>query len=502
MSVSAPLRARLAQLDEELTVLLSTWQSLTAERENVMATLDAVSYPILTLPTEITTEIFLHCVSAEQPIHLTDCAPLVLTKVCRSWRDICLSTSALWAGVRIDESSHASQNIQFRDEFLERWFSRAGRQLLDLNVYTPPSHATARTWSFLAGYSSQWRTLQLGFNQGSSSDDLSPAIDCIRGCVPALTKITMSVWCTSPLWATAFQDAPSLRHVRLSNCARLWIALPWDQLTHLEFVDGALPAFAQLLQLTPNLEVLEVSCRKDPEPHLAMGLPVSAIPHLQPTPPPTPVLLPLLHTLRFGFIHTPAPTVFSHLILPALTTLEATEGLPPVALPSLLALADRSSWSLHTLRLRNIEDYAVATQLLRARSWPALEVVELRGYMADPAELHPLLGALGGDTDDDGGGEFLPALRVLRISGCRGWVSLASLPDVLASRWYGRSNDHGQGLWQDLWRNEREKAKLETFHLSFAANYSGGMEAEIYDAQMQLQHLVEDGMDVVVVMNQ
>ncbi|KAJ6630351.1 hypothetical protein B0H10DRAFT_1649973, partial [Mycena sp. CBHHK59/15] len=55
-------------------------------------------YPILTLPLEITSEIFSHCLPPNilmvEPS--TSAAPLLLTEICRTWRTIALSTPGLW----------------------------------------------------------------------------------------------------------------------------------------------------------------------------------------------------------------------------------------------------------------------------------------------------------------------------------------------------------------------------------------------------------------------
>ncbi|KAJ7667265.1 hypothetical protein B0H17DRAFT_836591, partial [Mycena rosella] len=54
-------------------------------------------YPVLTLPPEIVSQIFVNCL----PIHgrvrpSPTTAPLTLTQICHHWREIALSTSALW----------------------------------------------------------------------------------------------------------------------------------------------------------------------------------------------------------------------------------------------------------------------------------------------------------------------------------------------------------------------------------------------------------------------
>ncbi|KAJ7751712.1 hypothetical protein B0H16DRAFT_1211046, partial [Mycena metata] len=52
-------------------------------------------YPILTLPVEVTTEIFVHCLP-ENPILSGKLAPLLLGRICRKWRDIAYGHPRLW----------------------------------------------------------------------------------------------------------------------------------------------------------------------------------------------------------------------------------------------------------------------------------------------------------------------------------------------------------------------------------------------------------------------
>ncbi|KAJ7708533.1 hypothetical protein B0H16DRAFT_1261004, partial [Mycena metata] len=60
--------------------------------------LDSITYPVLTLPPEITSEIFLLCLPDERTTGVVDPreVPLLLAHVCRAWRQIAISLPALW----------------------------------------------------------------------------------------------------------------------------------------------------------------------------------------------------------------------------------------------------------------------------------------------------------------------------------------------------------------------------------------------------------------------
>ncbi|KAF8874601.1 hypothetical protein BD779DRAFT_249504 [Infundibulicybe gibba] len=57
-----------------------------------------VRYAVSRLPPEILGEIFLHCLPlGKRGTFSTRHAPWLLTKVCRSWRKVALSTPLLWS---------------------------------------------------------------------------------------------------------------------------------------------------------------------------------------------------------------------------------------------------------------------------------------------------------------------------------------------------------------------------------------------------------------------
>jgi hypothetical protein len=60
MSTLAADRARLADLDAQILDLERSLSALRSQRQPVYEHLSAYTYPVLTLPNEITTEIFIH----------------------------------------------------------------------------------------------------------------------------------------------------------------------------------------------------------------------------------------------------------------------------------------------------------------------------------------------------------------------------------------------------------------------------------------------------------
>ncbi|KAJ7635282.1 hypothetical protein FB45DRAFT_681008, partial [Roridomyces roridus] len=82
------LRARLFELDSLIT-------ALQAERDALQTESDAIVYPVLSLPPEITADIFEHCVVSRSTPSPTQ-APLLFMQVCREWRQVALASPRLW----------------------------------------------------------------------------------------------------------------------------------------------------------------------------------------------------------------------------------------------------------------------------------------------------------------------------------------------------------------------------------------------------------------------
>ncbi|KII85672.1 hypothetical protein PLICRDRAFT_116328, partial [Plicaturopsis crispa FD-325 SS-3] len=57
---------------------------------------ESIVSPCRRLPAELLSEIFSFCLPAAKVVPQPDKAPLLLTRVCRKWRAIALSTPALW----------------------------------------------------------------------------------------------------------------------------------------------------------------------------------------------------------------------------------------------------------------------------------------------------------------------------------------------------------------------------------------------------------------------
>ncbi|KAF8134203.1 hypothetical protein K438DRAFT_1883436, partial [Mycena galopus ATCC 62051] len=98
-------RARVADLDADILRLERSLSALRSQRHLVLERLDSYKYPVLTLPNEITAEIFTHSL-----LLYPDCppfagrdSPTLFTQICRQWREIALETPILWRAILLSD---------------------------------------------------------------------------------------------------------------------------------------------------------------------------------------------------------------------------------------------------------------------------------------------------------------------------------------------------------------------------------------------------------------
>ncbi|KAJ7895664.1 hypothetical protein B0H14DRAFT_622270 [Mycena olivaceomarginata] len=109
MSVDADLHARPTQVDMPILELKLHLNSLEDNTRSIQGPQDGVVRPILSLPHEITSEIFLHCLppSPEFDSTMMNTGPgssqaSLLLQVCRAWRDVAISTPRLWVCLHLN----------------------------------------------------------------------------------------------------------------------------------------------------------------------------------------------------------------------------------------------------------------------------------------------------------------------------------------------------------------------------------------------------------------
>ncbi|KAJ7239211.1 hypothetical protein B0H12DRAFT_1221952 [Mycena haematopus] len=231
-------RARLLEIECSISAL-RTEQTLLQER------LDAYKYPILTLPNELTSEIFIHFLPIyPAPPPFTGLAsPTCLTLICRQWRELALATPELWRAIQFEY-------YYIRDErnhhIFDAWIRRSGSCLLSIDIGCYDSEVLDKSIanSSLAVTTTRWEHLKLAVPLSS--------LPKIGGSMPMLRSLDLAT-SSNNSDAFTFHEVPQLRTVVLVGRVIYKITLPWIHLTCLTLRPGRINRCAQILAQTLNL---------------------------------------------------------------------------------------------------------------------------------------------------------------------------------------------------------------------------------------------------------
>ncbi|KAF8143090.1 hypothetical protein K438DRAFT_1876826 [Mycena galopus ATCC 62051] len=205
------------------------------------------SCPILAMPLDIITQIFTHCLPHLISAPRIDTAPLLLGRICGSWRNIALNSPGLWTALKIDRGD-------IPVALSETWLSRAKSMplSLELNVLHLNHWDCSAMIVLFKQHSRTWRDISLHVPVEQmyllDTDDLP---------LPLLERLVIRTLPKTEPAYNAFRNAPALRQLSLLGplADMTVLQLPWTQLTTLECRSGVLtPAeFLTVLQYTPNI---------------------------------------------------------------------------------------------------------------------------------------------------------------------------------------------------------------------------------------------------------
>ncbi|KAK7063461.1 F-box domain-containing protein [Favolaschia claudopus] len=462
------LRNRLTELSLEINDLYAQIERLEAERRSIVTALDAIVYPILSLPADITTEIFAHyfddllddggkwgelqipLFNLERARHV---GPFCLSHVCRAWRSIAVEMPSLWNRIRATSLQENAPGPDWR-KLLDCWLSRTGSRMLYLDLVG--SHyrdvQTRLLFPSIASYSPRWRVLGCYLN----TPILFP-IDTIRGRIPLLRELDIRRQDDAPGdRITAFSEAPELRKVQLHHLPLDSISLPWAQLTHLTLYGQSIACAIEVLHQTPNLVELSLDlCHRPDEA------------------PPTPVILHHVRKLSLSdgfqlskFIH--------YLTLPRLTTFDISYfGESPVQDSdgaALLAFFRLSNCVVESVVCSTSPRYeAMALSILATTDMASKVTIHANWYSSALSNLFARIATKP---------TFLPNLESLYLPDCQTDIPFVELADMLSARWYNRGN----------------APRLKTFHLTRTA----GAVDHTPDASAvaKIRALMNDGVDI------
>ncbi|PPQ68533.1 hypothetical protein CVT25_005455 [Psilocybe cyanescens] len=185
----AETRAKVKLLDEQMKQLMREEETLCIS----IKPYEVVLAPIRRIPSDILHEVFFHCLSTHRnPIMDVTEAPILLTRVCRSWRSIALSSPRIWSKIYIpipimplggyypliftlNERENRKwtymQVAEGRSKMIKSWLDRSGECPLSISISYPqdsPPGMDDQEKPFIGmilteiiAFSRRWRTLEL-----------------------------------------------------------------------------------------------------------------------------------------------------------------------------------------------------------------------------------------------------------------------------------------------------------------------------------------------------
>ncbi|KAK7052180.1 F-box domain-containing protein [Favolaschia claudopus] len=212
------------QVKEPLTALKDSISVLHASKNPAQQPLDSYKYPVLTLPNEILSEVFIHFLPTypEPPPFLGNLSPTTLTHICHQWREIALTTPALWRAIDLRDFT-----AELAASLAPLWLERSG--CLPLSIRTPDSEVYyyddfPSIFGVLIPHRARWQQLDLRLDDPKHLEVLDGPLPLLR---------TLSVYLGHRRDNPLLLQTPLLRTVVLDDCGQPSLILPWSQLTSL-----------------------------------------------------------------------------------------------------------------------------------------------------------------------------------------------------------------------------------------------------------------------------
>ncbi|KAJ7166812.1 hypothetical protein C8R46DRAFT_1351072 [Mycena filopes] len=253
---------------------------LTEEKIAIQKSLDSIVYPILTLPVELTGEIFLHCLPDTPTPPSSTMAPMLLARICQYWRDIACSTPRLWAALRV--VSHQILRPKFH-LLLSEWLRRSRAAPAYLSLTLPYSYNTFDPFLAPSPFTAHWAHLTsfhgINFNLVQCLHLLSRA--------PRLAHCEFTLIISSPIPFPLVSNLllAGLEHLRLGahhGPNHLLDSLTAPALQSLKFsVNGnfAATSLHSFLARARNIQTLDVTCYGCPQ-STGISTALAAMPNL------------------------------------------------------------------------------------------------------------------------------------------------------------------------------------------------------------------------------
>ncbi|OAX33033.1 hypothetical protein K503DRAFT_560057 [Rhizopogon vinicolor AM-OR11-026] len=286
------------------------------------------------LPVEMLHQIFIHCLPNTDHLKVSpNMAPILLTRICRRWREIAMDMPGLWCRLFVKvRSDH--EDWEQAALWYGLWLQRSQGLPLSLSIYSLPSEA-AKLQNLLQPYTTQISSLLL------LSENAAIAAEFPFEDLPGLQDLTLS-WRDNYRNVTNFARSISrlpcaLRNLKLKRITvnpfeSLSTCSVWTNLTSVEIMIYQAHESLDLLNLCPNLSSLNIGLGVE------VVQPLKACMHTN---------LQYLSIWSSTWVRYPPGDLFNALTLPSLRILEAYYvGWPHEDFKAFLARSTHPSESL------------------------------------------------------------------------------------------------------------------------------------------------------------
>ncbi|KAJ7208723.1 hypothetical protein C8J57DRAFT_1021890, partial [Mycena rebaudengoi] len=113
----------LTELNAHIWTLMRSFSPARCERDDLQSRIDDYKYPILTLPVEVTSEIFINFLTIYPlpPRMAGLLSPVLLGQICCKWRAAAFGTPRLWRAIDIQVDTRNQALFPAQLNVLDTW---------------------------------------------------------------------------------------------------------------------------------------------------------------------------------------------------------------------------------------------------------------------------------------------------------------------------------------------------------------------------------------------
>lgn len=227
----------------------------------------------VTIPSELLSEIFLHCVDPEGGMNLLNTihVPLLVSWICTRWRKTALATPRLWSRlslqldsvhprssdntVTLDAGSTSSpSSSKMQQEMVRACLERSGQCPLTVYVFweEAPFLASHPVLDALMEHAERWQVMFFYLPYSAFK-----SLTRVRKRLPLLRELSLGLSDEPSAYTgklDAFSSAPRLDSLECVNCSPLIFKFPWSQLTSIPMMAVSVDDCLDVLLQTSRLE--------------------------------------------------------------------------------------------------------------------------------------------------------------------------------------------------------------------------------------------------------